>query len=101
MRVDVENDSLWTSVEADASSLRQGEETEACIVGAGVAGLSVAYRLVQCGRRVLVLDDGPIGGGQTGRTTAHLASAIDDRFVALERIRGRANARLAAESHAS
>lgn len=50
---------------------------------------------------MLLLDDGEIGGGQTGRTSAHLSSVIDDRFVELERVHGSDTARLAHESHAA
>ena len=46
-------------------------ECDVCIVGAGITGLSIAYTLARAGKRVIVLDDGPIGGGETGRTTAH------------------------------
>lgn len=74
---------------------------DVCVVGAGIAGLSVALALVQEGLDVLVLDQGPIGGGQTGRTSAHLASAIDERCYVLERRFGRKQARLAIESHAA
>src|SRR5881296_779040 len=65
---------------------------EVCVIGAGMAGLSVAYHLAVEGRSVLVLDEGPIGGGQSGRTTAHLSDAIDDLYVeiASPRRRGRA-----------
>jgi glycine/D-amino acid oxidase-like deaminating enzyme/nitrite reductase/ring-hydroxylating ferredoxin subunit len=68
-------------------------------VGAGMAGLMSAYLLARAGRRVVVLDDGPIGGGETGRTTAHLSDALDDRYTELERLHGHDGARLAAHSH--
>ena len=42
----------------------------------------------------LVLDHGPIGGGQTARTSAHLSSALDDLFYLLSQLR-RGGARLA------
>jgi glycine/D-amino acid oxidase-like deaminating enzyme/nitrite reductase/ring-hydroxylating ferredoxin subunit len=74
---------------------------DVCVIGAGISGLSAAYELVRAGRDVLVIDDGPIGGGETGRTSAHLASAIDDRFHRLEATHGARGARLAAESHAA
>ena len=74
-------------------------ETGVCIVGAGIAGLSTAYCLVHSGRRVVVVDDGPIGGGETCRTTAHLTSALDDRYCELEKLHGERGARLAALSH--
>jgi len=74
-------------------------EADVCIVGAGIAGITTAYLLAREGVRVIVLDDGPVGGGETGRTTAHLASALDDRWFELERLHGRGGARLAAQSH--
>src|SRR2546423_1230368 len=77
---------------ADASA-------DVCIVGAGVAGLTTAYLLAREGRRVVVLDDGPFGGGMTARTTAHLSNALDDRFYELERLFGEEGSRAAAASH--
>jgi glycine/D-amino acid oxidase-like deaminating enzyme/nitrite reductase/ring-hydroxylating ferredoxin subunit len=74
---------------------------DVCVVGAGIAGLTTAYLLAKEGRRVVVLDEGDIGSGQTGRTSAHLASAIDDRFVEMERVHGERGAKLAYESHAA
>lgn len=69
------------------------------MIGAGIAGLTAAYMLCRAGQRVIVLDDGPIGGGESGRTTAHLSNALDDRFTVLERVHGAEGARLAASSH--
>jgi glycine/D-amino acid oxidase-like deaminating enzyme/nitrite reductase/ring-hydroxylating ferredoxin subunit len=83
------------------SRLAEDARADACVVGAGIAGMSTAYELVRQGKSVIVLDDGPVGGGQTGRTTAHLASALDDRFFTLEELRGIEAVRLAAESHAA
>jgi glycine/D-amino acid oxidase-like deaminating enzyme/nitrite reductase/ring-hydroxylating ferredoxin subunit len=70
-----------------------------CIIGAGIAGLTTAYLLARAGKAVTVLDDGPIGGGMTARTTAHLTNALDDRFYELERLFGEEGSRLAGESH--
>ena len=69
------------------------------IIGAGMAGLCTAYHLVREGLRVIVLDDGPVGGGETGRTTAHLVNALDDRYYNLAAHFGEEGARLAAQSH--
>src|SRR5215213_2947742 len=72
---------------------------DVCIVGAGIAGMTTAYMLAREGRSVVVLEDGLVGGGETGRTTAHLSNALDDRYYELERLHGERGSRLAAESH--
>src|ERR1700691_593183 len=74
-------------------------DCDVCVVGAGIAGLTVAYFLAGVGNSVVVLDEGPIASGQTGRTSAHLASAIDDRFIEIEKIHGREGSQLAYQSH--
>ena len=74
---------------------------DVCVVGAGIAGLTTAYLLSREGKSVVVLDEGEVGSGQTGRTTAHLASALDDRFMEVQKIHGPDGSRLAYESHAA
>src|SRR5438093_6772798 len=74
-------------------------KTDVCIVGAGIAGLTTGYLLSREGVKVVVIDDGPLCGGETGRTTAHLANEIDDSYQELESVHGREGARLAAQSH--
>jgi glycine/D-amino acid oxidase-like deaminating enzyme/nitrite reductase/ring-hydroxylating ferredoxin subunit len=80
-------------------ALSASVHVDVCVVGAGIAGLSCAYQLRKEGHSVLVLDDRGIGSGETGRTTAHLSNALDDRYHVLERVHGLRGARLAAESH--
>ncbi|MFC5408336.1 FAD-dependent oxidoreductase [Larkinella bovis] len=74
-------------------------QTDVVIVGAGIAGLTVAYTLLKAGKKVVVLEDGWVGSGETGRTTAHLSNALDDRYSEIERYHGAEGARIAAESH--
>ncbi|UPT74830.1 MAG: FAD-binding oxidoreductase [Elusimicrobiota bacterium] len=74
---------------------------DVCVVGAGISGLSVAYRLAREGVKVVVLEAGRIGGGETERTTAHLAVALDHGWGELIRVHGEELARLAAASHAA
>jgi glycine/D-amino acid oxidase-like deaminating enzyme/nitrite reductase/ring-hydroxylating ferredoxin subunit len=62
--------------------------------------MSIAYLLAREGKDVVVLEDGFVGSGETGRTTAHLTWALDDRFTWLAKLHGRRGARLAAQSHA-
>jgi glycine/D-amino acid oxidase-like deaminating enzyme/nitrite reductase/ring-hydroxylating ferredoxin subunit len=97
---DIHRGPVWGEPErGDSPQLRTDMRVDACVVGAGIAGLSVAYHLAKAGKSVLVLDDGPSAGGQTGRTTAHLTAVLDDRFFTLENIRGVDAAQLAAQSH--
>ena len=74
--------SVWgTSADAsNASALTSDRTTGVTVVGAGIAGLSTAYELARSGEKVVVLDRGLIGGGMTARTTAHLASELDDYY---------------------
>lgn len=81
------------------SPLGTSLKTEVVIVGAGIAGLSVAYCLSKAGKQVVVVEDGFVGSGETGRTTAHLVNALDDRYAEIERVLGEEKCRLAAESH--
>ncbi|HVR96722.1 MAG TPA: FAD-dependent oxidoreductase [Thermoanaerobaculia bacterium] len=98
-----ENRSVWAvTVERPAyPPLAEDLHADVCVVGAGIAGLTTAYLLTREGRSVVVLDDGPVGGGMTEVTTAHLANALDDRYVEIERLHGEEGARLAAESHSA
>jgi glycine/D-amino acid oxidase-like deaminating enzyme/nitrite reductase/ring-hydroxylating ferredoxin subunit len=95
--------STWMSerVSAFDSPIVDDGVADVCVIGAGIAGLSVALALVHDGLDVLVLDQGPIGGGQTARTSAHLASAVDDDFHLLEKRFGREGASLVYQSHAA
>ena len=95
--------SLWMAETEPrrAPRLEGAIEVDVCVVGAGIAGLSTAYCAACEGLSVVVVDDGAVAGGQTKRTTAHLSSAIDDHFTAIERVHGVAGARAAAASHAA
>jgi glycine/D-amino acid oxidase-like deaminating enzyme len=79
--------------------LEQDLRAPVCIIGAGISGLTTAYLLARSGRAVVVIDDGPVGGGDIGRTTAHLSNALDDGFYRIEKLFGREGSRIAAESH--
>lgn len=81
------------------AALEQDAQADVCIVGAGIAGVTTAYLLTRAGQSVILIDGGEMGNGETSRTTAHLASALDSRYFELERLHGRRGAQLAAESH--
>ena len=81
------------------TALTADVEADVCVIGAGISGMTTAYLLLKEGKSVVILDDGPVGGGQTERTTAHLSNAIDDRYTEIESWHGQDGAKLAAESH--
>ncbi|HVD59722.1 MAG TPA: FAD-dependent oxidoreductase, partial [Gemmatimonadaceae bacterium] len=92
--------SVWMAADVpELPQLAGNTRTSVCIVGAGIAGMTTAYMLARAGRAVVLIDDGPIGGGETGRTTAHITAALDDRYTEIEKLHGEDGARIAAESH--
>jgi len=96
-----ESTSVWmaTANVPSYAELTEDITADVWVVGAGISGMSAAYLLAREGKSVVILDDGVIGGGMTGRTTAHLVNALDDRYYELEKYHGEKGARLAAESH--
>jgi glycine/D-amino acid oxidase-like deaminating enzyme/nitrite reductase/ring-hydroxylating ferredoxin subunit len=73
---------------------------DVCVVGAGIAGLSVAYQLTRAGASVVVVERRTIGSGETARTSAHLSNVLDARYADLESLHGGAHTELVAASHA-
>lgn len=92
--------SLWMEEEiASPPPLNENFRTDVCIIGGGITGLTCAYFLLKEGLSVTVLESGALAGGQSARTTAHLAWVMDERFFELERLFGLEGARTAGESH--
>ncbi|HYC87511.1 MAG TPA: FAD-dependent oxidoreductase [Chryseosolibacter sp.] len=81
------------------SPLKENIITDTLVIGGGISGLSVAYCLAKAGKKVVLIEDGFLGSGETGRTTAHLVNALDDRYSELESRLGKQASRVAAESH--
>ena len=85
------SESVWMhrGDKASRPSLEANSTADVVVVGGGIAGLSTAYFLAKQGKSVVVLDDGPLGGGETERTSAHLVTALDTRYQDLEKHDGR------------
>ncbi|KAL8787472.1 MAG: hypothetical protein Q9195_007764 [Heterodermia aff. obscurata] len=82
------------------SKLAQDAEADVCILGSGIAGISTAYELVSSGAKVIMLEAREILSGESGRTSGHLSSALDDGYIPISKKHGNDGAKLAAESHA-
>ena len=97
---DEHSQSFWMleSPVVDAPPLTGDESCDVLVIGSGIAGLSTAYELARFGRSVIVIDRGGIGNGMSARTTAHLASELDDFYSELIRTRSADDARLYHES---
>src|SRR5207244_4674074 len=80
------NPSFWerTAQKFYTKPLTENLTVDICIIGAGIAGVTAAYLLARDGRDVALLDDGPVAGGMTGRTTAHLLTGLDHRSYELD-----------------
>lgn len=68
--------SLWMATSRDQSwpALDGDVETDVAIIGAGITGISVAWRLKQAGMRVVVVESHRVAGSTTGYTTAKVTS---------------------------
>lgn len=103
MKTSDANLSVWQATASlpPFAPMTRNQAADVCVVGAGIAGISTAYELARAGKSVIVLDSSSVGGGMTARTTAHLVSALDDRYFELEQLHGEEGARIAAESHSA
>ncbi len=97
-----DNLSLWlaSAIKPIAyETLSSDVDTEVLVVGGGIAGLTTAFCLAKEGLKVVLVEDGFIGSGESGRTTAHITCALGARYFELEKIFDQPTAKLAAQSH--
>lgn len=78
-------------------ALQEDIDTNVCVIGAGIAGVTAAYLLSREGKAVTLIDALNVGAGETGRTTAHFFPP-DDRYFEIEKSFGVDGARMVAES---
>ncbi len=91
--------SLWMPIpDIPGTPVEDSRPADLVVVGGGMAGLSVAYEALLKGRQVTVIDRGPIASGMTARTTARLASVLDDRYYEFIKLRGETEATLLYDS---
>lgn len=77
--------SIWSETTKIASrrSLEGDLETEAAVIGGGMAGVLIAYELQKRGVKTVILEADHLGGGQTKNTTAKVTSQHDVKYQKL------------------
>ena len=78
--------------------LNQNIDCDVLIVGGGISGLTTAYCLLKEGYKVVLIEDGFIGSGESGRTTAQITSMLGTRYFEIEEIFDKHTAELVANS---
>lgn len=99
-----ETDPVWVhqapySKYPQFQTLKGNLDTDVCVIGSGIAGISTAYELVNRGHKVTMLEAREVLSGETGRTSGHLSNALDDKYTEIMKKHGRDGAKAAAESH--
>jgi len=82
-------------------TLSSDQTSDVCVIGGGIAGLTQSYLLACAGKSVVLLEDGLIGSGESGRTTAHIFNGLDDRYVHVAQKFGKEAAKTVAESQSA
>nr|WP_255726842.1 FAD-dependent oxidoreductase [Sporosarcina sp. ACRSM] len=94
-------ESYWrTAIEfPEFPSLEEDIQADVIIVGAGIAGITSAYLLVNEGLKVAVIEAGEVLNGTTGHTTAKITAQHDLIYDEFIHNIGRSNARLYYEAN--
>lgn len=81
--------------------MTEDKKCDFVVVGAGIAGITAAYCLAEQdpSKQIILIDDGEICSGETGRTTAHIQIQVDDHYYAIAHMFGDEVARLVCQSN--
>jgi len=93
----MKNKSIWES-ELKEYNLKccykkEKLETDICIIGAGITGMTLAYFLKDSKKKVLVIDKGQALSGVTCKTTAKVSFVQQDIYSKLKCMRGKSVAK--------
>jgi glycine/D-amino acid oxidase-like deaminating enzyme len=90
---DTSTTSIWLDESYAPRAPLEGDiRCEVCVVGAGIGGLSAAWRLAELGVKALVLDAGTVAGGATGRNGGFFMAGVAPRYDEACRLWGRETA---------
>lgn len=93
-------ESVWEKVKLPHfPAINSDVETDICVVGGGMTGVSVAYQLAKRGHKVMLVEAFRIGSGQSGRTTAHLTCQLEEEFNELLKMHDVETVKIFLEAH--
>jgi glycine/D-amino acid oxidase-like deaminating enzyme len=70
-------------------ALSKDLEVDVCVIGSGIAGITTAYFLAKCGKKVALIEKRTLAESVTAHTTAFITSIIDTNLVDMEKMVGR------------
>lgn len=87
-------ESIWTKTCSipKREPLQKDMKTEVAVIGAGMAGILIAYLLQKAGKQVVILEANRIASGQTRNTTAKITSQHGLKYASLIRSIGKEKA---------
>ena len=69
---------IWSNIKLDSySSLDSDIKCDVLVIGGGIAGILIAYKLTNAGKNVVVVEMGKIGEKKTVKTTASITLLQD------------------------
>jgi len=81
--------SIWDNIEFKQEvGLTEDIETDVLIIGGGIAGISTAYHLIGCGKKVTLIDRDVCGRGVSLYTTAKLTYLQQLNYYKLKKMHG-------------
>jgi glycine/D-amino acid oxidase-like deaminating enzyme/nitrite reductase/ring-hydroxylating ferredoxin subunit len=104
MKTTGSTDAVWVHTEPYSKrpqypKLTQDLDTDVCVIGSGIAGISSAYELVKRGVNVVMIEARDILSGESGRTSGHLSSGLDEGYTVIKQKHGDKGAAIVQESH--
>ncbi|RYE93687.1 MAG: FAD-binding oxidoreductase, partial [Myxococcales bacterium] len=80
-----DHSAIWNETQAKHARprLAADRQVDVAVIGAGITGVSTALRLRRAGLTVALLERNRVADGDTGGTSAHVATQLDNRYSEL------------------